>query len=180
MAATRTNTGNDQTDIRRRTITTIRQDHLIAQLHTATPWELRDRLTNNRTTEVTKESKGNIATKVRKLTKISTSPKKWWTILMRVHPDREKVLKTRRNWIRAVLTNKDLSKLPMKNHSTKATSKRNPRMKITRIWVSCRAWFLWTWTQTIRARKRKIDFQMTRNQISNINVIRTLSQNITK
>lgn len=129
MDATRTNTGNDPADIRRKIIRTpLRQDHLIVQLslQTATPWELKDRCTNltielTRVWKAIKDLKGSMATKVRKLTMNNMSPRKWGkTILMRVRPDKEKPI-SRTRWIKAVLTNKDLSKLPMKNPFTKAT-----------------------------------------------------------
>ena len=128
MVARRTNTGNDPApNIRKEIIT--RQDHLIVQLslQTANPWEQIDRRTNNwtnRTLELTRRTiKGlreYIATKVRKPMTNNMSLRKWGTILMRVRPDKEKTI-TRTRWIKAVLTNKDLSKLPMKNPFTKAT-----------------------------------------------------------
>ena len=128
MVARRTNTGNDPApNIRKEIIT--RQDHLIVQLslQTANPWEQIDRRTNNwtnRTLELTrrtiKDLREYIATKVRKPMTNNMSLRKWGTILMRVRPDKEKTI-TRTRWIKAVLTNKDLSKLPMKNPFTKAT-----------------------------------------------------------
>lgn len=85
MGAIRTNSGNDQADIRKKSITIPRrQDHLIVQLQTATPESI-DRCTNNptnRTTELPRVwiairgLKGNIPIKVRKLTMNNMSLRK--------------------------------------------------------------------------------------------------------